>query len=73
MGSEDPLWLKRFHDCTILKRIRFWLPIGHIKIPLPPTNVHSTEVREDYVALAWDEPDPRGRESLQYYVEKVRK
>ncbi|NXA83681.1 MYOM3 protein, partial [Thryothorus ludovicianus] len=43
---------------------------GHIKIPLPPTNVHATEVREDYVALAWDEPDPRGREPLNYYVEK---
>ncbi|NXP71883.1 MYOM3 protein, partial [Ramphastos sulfuratus] len=43
---------------------------GHIKIPLPPTNVHASEVREDYVALAWDEPDPRGREPLIYYVEK---
>ncbi|NWX57561.1 MYOM3 protein, partial [Promerops cafer] len=43
---------------------------GHIKIPLPPTNVHASEVREDYVALAWDEPDPRGREPLNYYVEK---
>ncbi|KAK2518656.1 Myom3 [Columba guinea] len=44
---------------------------GHIKIPLPPTNVHASEVREDYVALAWDEPDPRGREPLHYYVEKM--
>ncbi|KFW78187.1 Myomesin-3, partial [Manacus vitellinus] len=43
---------------------------GHIKIPLPPTNVHASEVREDYVALAWDEPDPRGKEPLNYYVEK---
>uniref|UniRef100_A0A8C0F7N3 Myomesin-3 n=1 Tax=Bubo bubo TaxID=30461 RepID=A0A8C0F7N3_BUBBB len=43
---------------------------GHIKIPLPPTNVHASEVREDYVALAWDEPDPRGKEPLTYYVEK---
>ncbi|XP_009906751.1 myomesin-3 [Dryobates pubescens] len=43
---------------------------GHIKIPLPPTNVHASEVREDYVALAWDEPAPRGREPLVYYVEK---
>uniref|UniRef100_A0A8C4TT34 Myomesin 3 n=1 Tax=Falco tinnunculus TaxID=100819 RepID=A0A8C4TT34_FALTI len=42
---------------------------GHIKIPLPPTNVHASEVREDYVALAWDEPDPRGKEPLKYYVE----
>uniref|UniRef100_A0A8C3GQ20 Myomesin 3 n=1 Tax=Cairina moschata TaxID=8855 RepID=A0A8C3GQ20_CAIMO len=41
-----------------------------IEVPLPPTNVHASEVREDYVALAWDEPDPRGREPLNYYVEK---
>ncbi|PKU33195.1 hypothetical protein llap_16500 [Limosa lapponica baueri] len=44
---------------------------GHIRIPLPPTNVHASEVREDYVALAWDEPDPRGRDPLNYYVEKT--
>uniref|UniRef100_A0A8D0HLH5 Myomesin-3 n=1 Tax=Sphenodon punctatus TaxID=8508 RepID=A0A8D0HLH5_SPHPU len=41
-----------------------------VKIPLPPTNVHASEVREDYVALAWNEPDPRGKEPLSYYVEK---
>ncbi|XP_053124580.1 myomesin-3 isoform X2 [Hemicordylus capensis] len=41
-----------------------------IKIPLPPTNVHASEVREDYVILSWDEPDPRGKEPLSYYVEK---
>uniref|UniRef100_A0A8V5GY64 Uncharacterized protein n=1 Tax=Melopsittacus undulatus TaxID=13146 RepID=A0A8V5GY64_MELUD len=41
-----------------------------LEVPLPPTNVHASEVREDYVALAWDEPDPRGKEPLQYYVEK---
>uniref|UniRef100_A0A8C3SLI3 Myomesin 3 n=1 Tax=Chelydra serpentina TaxID=8475 RepID=A0A8C3SLI3_CHESE len=43
---------------------------GNIKIPLPPTNVHASEIREDYVALSWDEPDPRGKEPLSYYVEK---
>uniref|UniRef100_A0A8D0C4R5 Myomesin 3 n=1 Tax=Salvator merianae TaxID=96440 RepID=A0A8D0C4R5_SALMN len=42
-----------------------------IKIPLPPTNVHASEIREDYVVLSWDEPDPRGQEPLSYYVEKV--
>ncbi|XP_039218954.1 myomesin-3 isoform X2 [Crotalus tigris] len=41
-----------------------------IKIPLPPTNVHASETREDYVILSWDEPDPRGKEPLSYYVEK---
>ncbi|XP_074832537.1 myomesin-3 isoform X2 [Carettochelys insculpta] len=43
---------------------------GRIKIPLPPTNVHASEVREDYMVLSWDEPDPRGKEPLNYYVEK---
>uniref|UniRef100_K7GFH0 Myomesin-3 n=1 Tax=Pelodiscus sinensis TaxID=13735 RepID=K7GFH0_PELSI len=43
---------------------------GTIKIPLPPTNVHASEIKEDYVVLAWDEPDPRGKEPLSYYVEK---
>nr|XP_020655796.1 myomesin-3 isoform X1 [Pogona vitticeps]XP_020655799.1 myomesin-3 isoform X3 [Pogona vitticeps] len=41
-----------------------------IKMPLPPTNVHASEVREDYVVLSWDEPDPRGKEPLSYFVEK---
>ncbi|XP_007424138.1 myomesin-3 [Python bivittatus] len=41
-----------------------------VKIPLPPTNVHASEIREDYVILSWDEPDPRGKEPLSYYVEK---
>ncbi|XP_026558631.1 myomesin-3 isoform X1 [Pseudonaja textilis] len=41
-----------------------------IKIPLPPTNVHASETREDYVILSWDEPDPRGKEPLNYYIER---
>uniref|UniRef100_A0A8C5S4P2 Myomesin 3 n=1 Tax=Laticauda laticaudata TaxID=8630 RepID=A0A8C5S4P2_LATLA len=41
-----------------------------IKIPLPPTNVHASETREDYVILSWDEPDPRGKEPLNYFIER---
>uniref|UniRef100_A0A670IQL3 Myomesin 3 n=1 Tax=Podarcis muralis TaxID=64176 RepID=A0A670IQL3_PODMU len=41
-----------------------------IKVPLPPTNVHASEIREEYAVLSWDEPDPRGKEPLSYYVEK---
>ncbi|KAF7236508.1 Myomesin-3 [Varanus komodoensis] len=41
-----------------------------VKIPFPPTNVHASEIREDYVVLSWDEPDPRGQEPLSYFVEK---
>ncbi|KAM8976576.1 myomesin-3 [Pelodytes ibericus] len=41
-----------------------------VTIPAPPTNVHASEVREDYILLSWDEPDPRGKESLAYYIEK---
>ncbi|KAJ7304345.1 hypothetical protein JRQ81_011895, partial [Phrynocephalus forsythii] len=43
---------------------------ARVKIPLPPTNVHASEVREDYVVLSWNEPDPRGKEPLSYFVEK---
>ncbi|XP_069478782.1 myomesin-3 [Ambystoma mexicanum] len=43
---------------------------GDIRIPFPPTNVHAKEISEDYVVLAWDEPDPRGKEPLTYYIEK---
>ncbi|XP_042295146.1 myomesin-3 [Sceloporus undulatus] len=41
-----------------------------VKLPLPPTNVHASEVREDYVVLSWDEPSPRGKEPLSYFVER---
>ncbi|XP_075459817.1 myomesin-3 isoform X2 [Ascaphus truei] len=41
-----------------------------IKIPSPPTNVHASEVSEDYVVLCWEEPDPRGKEPVTYYIEK---
>uniref|UniRef100_A0A4W3JFJ1 M-protein, striated muscle-like n=1 Tax=Callorhinchus milii TaxID=7868 RepID=A0A4W3JFJ1_CALMI len=43
---------------------------GEVCIPLPPTNVHITEVGQTYIALCWNEPCPRGREPLKYYVEK---
>ncbi|XP_078094440.1 myomesin-2-like [Mustelus asterias] len=43
---------------------------GEIRVPLPPTNVHVTEIGHTYAALCWNEPCPRGRESLTYYVEK---
>ncbi|XP_068125104.1 myomesin-3 [Hyperolius riggenbachi] len=41
-----------------------------VKVPSPPSNVHALEVTEDYVVLCWDEPDPRGKDPLTYYVEK---
>ncbi|KAM9320124.1 myomesin-3 [Gastrophryne carolinensis] len=41
-----------------------------VTVPLPPSNVHASQVTEDYIVLCWDEPDPRGREPLKYYVEK---
>uniref|UniRef100_F6QLU9 Myomesin 3 n=1 Tax=Xenopus tropicalis TaxID=8364 RepID=F6QLU9_XENTR len=42
-----------------------------VKMPLPPTNVHASEIHEDYIVLCWDEPDPHGKESLFYYVEQA--
>ncbi|XP_072275395.1 myomesin-3 [Pyxicephalus adspersus] len=41
-----------------------------VKVPSSPRNVRASEVTEDYVVLCWDEPDPRGKEPLKYYVEK---
>uniref|UniRef100_A0A3Q3JBP2 Uncharacterized protein n=1 Tax=Monopterus albus TaxID=43700 RepID=A0A3Q3JBP2_MONAL len=46
---------------------------GQVKIPFPPTNVHACEVSDTYMVLSWTEPEPRGREPLNYYVEQVKK
>uniref|UniRef100_A0A8C5E8X9 Myomesin-3-like n=1 Tax=Gouania willdenowi TaxID=441366 RepID=A0A8C5E8X9_GOUWI len=43
---------------------------GEVKVPYPPTNVHACEVSDTYVVLSWDEPEPRGREPLSFYVER---
>lgn len=43
---------------------------GQVKAPFPPTNVHACEVSDTYVVLSWDEPEPRGREPLTFYVER---
>lgn len=42
-----------------------------VKVPSPPRNVQASDITEDYVVLSWDEPDPRGKEPIKYYVEKV--
>uniref|UniRef100_A0A8C0G495 Myomesin 3 n=1 Tax=Chelonoidis abingdonii TaxID=106734 RepID=A0A8C0G495_CHEAB len=60
--ASDPVTMK---DPSEEKRV-----MSKIKIPLPPTNVHASEIKEDYVVLSWNEPDPRGKEPLSYYVEK---
>lgn len=44
---------------------------GQVKAPFPPTNVHACEVSDTYVVLSWAEPEPRGRETLNFYVERV--
>lgn len=58
-----------FYFCLLL------LPLcsaGQVKAPFPPTNVHACEVSDTYVVLSWAEPEPRGREPLTFYVERVR-
>lgn len=42
-----------------------------VTIPSPPTNVHGSEIREAYVVLGWEEPRPRGKAPLTYFLEKV--
>ncbi|XP_062046619.1 myomesin-3 [Lepus europaeus] len=41
-----------------------------VTIPGSPTNVHASEIRDAYVVLAWDEPRPRGKAPLTYFLEK---
>uniref|UniRef100_A0A8D1NFS7 Myomesin-3 n=1 Tax=Sus scrofa TaxID=9823 RepID=A0A8D1NFS7_PIG len=41
-----------------------------VTIPSPPTDVHASEIRDAYVVLAWEEPKPRGRAPLTYFLEK---
>uniref|UniRef100_A0A8D2CJT9 Myomesin-3 n=1 Tax=Sciurus vulgaris TaxID=55149 RepID=A0A8D2CJT9_SCIVU len=41
-----------------------------VTIPSPPTNVHASEIREAYVVLGWEEPQPRGKAPLTYSLEK---
>ncbi|KAM5247782.1 myomesin-3 [Ctenodactylus gundi] len=41
-----------------------------VTIPLPPTNVHASEIREAYAVLSWEEPRPRGKAPLTYALEK---
>ncbi|MBN3297714.1 MYOM3 protein, partial [Amia calva] len=43
---------------------------GEVRVPLPPTDVCASMVTDSYITLSWTEPDPRGREPLNYYVEK---
>lgn len=47
-------------------------PAGRIRVPFPPTDVRVCELSDTYAVLSWTEPDPRGRESLTYAVERVR-
>lgn len=49
----------------------FITPLGDVKIPGPPTNVHASETSKTYVVLSWDPPVPRGKEPLSYFIEKV--
>lgn len=47
-------------------------PAGQIRVPFPPTDVRVCELSDTYAVLSWTEPDPRGREPLTYFVERVR-
>ncbi|XP_061676890.1 myomesin-3 isoform X2 [Syngnathoides biaculeatus] len=44
---------------------------GQVRTPFPPTNVHACELSDTYVVLSWNEPEPRGKEPLTYYVERL--
>lgn len=60
-----------FQVCLRLSSSLPFRSSGEVKVPFPPTNVHACEVSDTYVVLSWDEPEPRGREPLTFYVERV--
>ncbi|XP_028837362.1 myomesin-3 isoform X2 [Denticeps clupeoides] len=43
---------------------------GQIRVPFPPTNVRVCELSDTYAVLRWNEPEPRGREPLTFFVER---
>lgn len=49
----------------------FPLTLGQMKVPFPPTGVHACEMSDNYAVLSWTEPEPRGKEQLTFYVERV--
>uniref|UniRef100_A0A3B1JHG6 Myomesin 3 n=1 Tax=Astyanax mexicanus TaxID=7994 RepID=A0A3B1JHG6_ASTMX len=45
---------------------------SQIRVPFPPTGVSVCELSDSYAVISWTEPDPRGKEPLTYFVERVR-
>uniref|UniRef100_A0A3B4BU57 Myomesin 3 n=1 Tax=Pygocentrus nattereri TaxID=42514 RepID=A0A3B4BU57_PYGNA len=43
---------------------------SQIRVPFPPTDVHVCELTDSYAVISWTEPDPRGKETLTYFVER---
>ncbi|XP_060756301.1 myomesin-3 [Neoarius graeffei] len=43
---------------------------SQIRVPFPPTDVRVCELSDTYVVMCWTDPDPRGKESLTYFVER---
>uniref|UniRef100_A0A670IYA9 Myomesin 2 n=1 Tax=Podarcis muralis TaxID=64176 RepID=A0A670IYA9_PODMU len=72
VAALDPM-LKKFHTSELIWHLtltEFIAPLGDVKIPGPPTNVHASETSKTYVVLSWDPPVPRGKEPLSYFIEK---
>ncbi|XP_076868595.1 myomesin-3 [Brachyhypopomus gauderio] len=43
---------------------------SQIRVPFPPTDVRVCELSDTYAVMCWNEPDPRGKEPLTYFVEQ---
>ncbi|XP_024917238.1 myomesin-3 [Cynoglossus semilaevis] len=69
--TQDPLEHTRTMGNTFDTDMKREMWKCQIRVPLPPTNVHACEVSNTYVVLSWTEPEPRGREPLSFYVERV--
>ncbi|XP_060717862.1 myomesin-3 [Tachysurus vachellii] len=44
---------------------------SQIRVPFSPTGVRLCELSDSYVVMCWTEPDPRGKEPLNYFVERT--
>ncbi|XP_004592433.2 myomesin-3 isoform X2 [Ochotona princeps] len=72
MGDHDAARRKKEIPFDLAKKITISTDEFEdaVTIPGPPTNVHASEIREAYAVLAWEEPKPRGKAPLTYFLEK---
>lgn len=62
---------RQVHLSLSLSLLTSPLSTGQVRVPFPPTDVRVCELSDTYAVLSWTEPEPRGREPLTYFMERV--